>query len=331
LRLGPILGGERVPNVIDKEQKITIRSPSSIANIGPGFDVISMAIEGLQDTVIISARKGDGLIKVSSRGFNVPSGPGNVAYHVASEFCRKYGIRNSDIHIEIIKGVPPALGLGSSAATSAAVAYGLSLLFDIKLNRKELVMLAGIGEKYASGSAHYDNVAASLFGGFVIVDAETGEVYQKIPSITIPVAIVSPLVNYSSEHRKTEYARSILPQNILLSDHVKQSSALAKLVYGIMSDDLRLIGEAVSQDYIVEKHRAKLIPFYYELKKLAIDNGCLGFNIAGAGPSVFLIHESMEKAESAAKMLSYFLQSKRVAARTFTTRVSSKGTTWSYD
>lgn len=302
-----------------------VKAPASIANLGPGFDILAMAIDGLYDVVNVTVKPGTGTVRVVSTGFNVPSGERNAAYAVAREFISKYGVHGVDVHIEVIKGIPPACGLGSSGATAAATAYALSRILDLGVEEEELLYLAGVGELHVAGSLHYDNVAASLFGGVVIVDPESRKVLKHTPRMRVPVAVVAPLIPGLRCARKTEYARSLLPGQVELGVHVKQTSALAKLIYALFTDDLELLGKSISVDYIAEPCRSKLIPYYYELKELALKNGALGFNISGAGPSVFFIHRSLEEAKATGELLVEFLESKGVDASLYVSTVSPNG------
>ncbi|MEM0247409.1 MAG: homoserine kinase [Desulfurococcaceae archaeon] len=306
-------------------RRVTVRAPASIANLGPGFDILAMAIGGLYDTVSVTVRPGPGAIHVTSVGFNVPSGELNVAYAVTREFISKYGIRGVDVYVDVVKGVPPACGLGSSGATAAAVAYALSRVFNLSIREEDLLHLAGIGELHVAGSLHYDNVAASLFGGVVIVDPESREVLKYTPRVQIPVAVVAPLIPGLRCVRKTEYARSLLPEHVELSTHVRQTSALARLIYALLTDNIELLGKSISVDYIAEPHRSKLIPYYCELKELALRNGALGFNISGAGPSVFFMHRNTEEARTTGELLVEFLKSKGVDASLYVSTVSPDG------
>ena len=319
------VSGGYAPNTIEGKKNLLIKAPASIANLGPGFDILALALKGLYDTVSITISPGTGLIQVVSSGYDVPSGRDNVAYAVAREFTKRFSARNLDIYIEVQKGVPPACGLGSSAATAAAVAYGLSKALGITMSDEDLLHLAGIGELHASGSLHYDNVAASLFGGIVIVDVESKTVLRKVPEIQVPLAVVTPLLPGLRGLRKTEYARSLLPRCVALETHVRQSSALAKLLFGLMTNNLELVGKAMSIDYVAEPYRSKLIPHYFELKQLALSHGALGFNISGAGPSVFLVHRTMEEAKNTALVLAEFLESKGVETTIHVSTISPKG------
>ncbi|MEM2528276.1 MAG: homoserine kinase [Ignisphaera sp.] len=309
----------------DAAKHVIVKAPGSIANLGPGFDILAIAISGLYDVVEISSTTGNGSIHVTSEGFNVPSGAQNVAYAVAKGFMEKYRIRDVDLYIRVIKGIPPASGLGSSGATSAATAFALSKLFGLNLSDGELLYLSGLGEAYATGSPHYDNVAASLFGGFIIVDINKNRVYSFRPHMKFNIAIVVPKLHELTSGKKTGYARSLLPKQIDLDMHTRQSSSLAKLIYALFSSDVELFGEAVSTDFVVEPYRAKMIPYYYELKKLAFEYGALGFNISGAGPSVFSIHRTSEEARYVGKKLMEFLINKGVDCEYIVSHLSESG------
>jgi len=244
---------------------------------------------------------------------------------VARAFIDEQGLSNHDVYIRVVKGIPPGYGLGSSGATAAGTIKALSYIFGVGLSDDELLRYAGIGEQYVAGAPHYDNVAASLFGGFVILDLTSKRVFKYAPWREIPVVIVTPRVKYGGLHGKTGYARSILPRSIDLELHVKQSSAIAKLIYAILTEDLKLLGEAVSIDHVVEPHRAKLIPFYMEAKKIALSEGALGFNISGAGPSMFIIHGDRSKAWSIALKIKSFYEENGVESELFSSSISSKG------
>uniref|UniRef100_A0A7J3ZKA3 Homoserine kinase n=1 Tax=Fervidicoccus fontis TaxID=683846 RepID=A0A7J3ZKA3_9CREN len=244
---------------------------------------------------------------------------------MAKRFVEEFSVDAYDIYISVNKGVPPASGLGSSGATSAATAYALNMLFDAGLSEEHLLRLAGAGEAFTAGAPHYDNVAASLFGGFVILDLARGRVFRHVPRRKIPVAVVTPRVGSLQGTRKTEYARSLLPKQVSLETHVRQTSSLAKLLYGILTEDLRIIGEAVTTDYIVEPCRAKMIPFYDDIKQLALSEGAYGFNICGAGPSVFLLHEDVTVVSRIADEVKEYLTERGVEAWSFISYISLRG------
>ncbi|MEM4041023.1 MAG: hypothetical protein QXM83_04290, partial [Ignisphaera sp.] len=200
-----------------------------------------MAIEGIYDIVEVTVCRGNGSIDIKVEGLDVPLGKDNIVYAIAQNVIAKYGLYDIDIAINIVKGVPPASGLGSSGASSAATAYAFMKFLNREHDEYEMLKIAGEGEAAAVGTPHYDNVAASLFGGIVVLDLNKERVYKINPSFPIHIAIVIPkgVVKVS---RKTEFARSVLPKSIDLATYVKQSSALAKLMYALISNDIELFG-----------------------------------------------------------------------------------------
>lgn len=314
---------ESLPYIRDSIRSIIIEAPGSIANLGPGFDILAMAIEGLRDRVKLSITPGKGRIRIKVEGYEVPEDEGNVAYSILKKIINEYNLWDIDFSVEITKGVPVSAGLGSSGATSAAVAYGLSVLLGLGLSQRELLKLAGVGEAHVAGAPHYDNVAASLFGGIVIVDPVELVVHVIKPKVEFWVGIIVPEARV--KHSKTREARGILPRVIDLHLHVKQSASLAKLIHALHVGDLVTLGEAISSDYIVEPHRAKLVKEYWSIKEIALRDGALGFNIAGAGPSVFLIHRTKTGAIRTCKRIVEYLQSTGIKASFYVARVSEKG------
>jgi len=308
----------------DCDRYIAVRAPASIANLGPGFDILAASIAGLYDVVEICVKRGQGSLSVVAEGFGVPSGRGNAAYAVAKWFIDRLGLDSVSIDIKIHKGVPPSAGLGSSGATSAATAVALAELFKPDVPSEELVKIAGLGEEHVAGAAHYDNVAASILGGFVLIDLYKMKFHRVEPKRRVDIVVVTPSTVQPS-YRKTEYARAVLPKTLDLRTCVIQSSLVAKLVLALVTGDLELLGEAVSADLIVEPYRSKLIPYYSELKKLAFENGALGFNISGAGPSVFAVVRDEASAKRLGETLVEFLKARNVDARFFTTYISSRG------
>ena len=146
--------------------KVTVRAPSSTANLGPGFDTFGLAIDAFYDEVTLRKTK-NGVTIITDD--NIPTNPeNNTAGLVVKNMKKKLKIK-SGVEIQIKKGIPAGFGMGSSAGSAAATAVAFGKLFKIKLNSNQLVEFAGFGEKASAGTIHYDNVAASVLGGFVIV------------------------------------------------------------------------------------------------------------------------------------------------------------------
>src|SRR3989338_9989691 len=145
---------------------ITARAYSSTANLGPGFDVFGLALDAFFDEVTLTKKKQG--IKIITSDL-VPTDPKkNTAGLVVLHMIKKFKIKDG-VEIKIKKGVPAGFGMGSSAASAAATVIAFDKMYKLKLDENTLVEFAGSGEKASAGSVHYDNVAASVLGGFVIV------------------------------------------------------------------------------------------------------------------------------------------------------------------
>jgi len=266
--------------------KITVKAPSSTANLGPGFDVFGLAIDAFYDIVTLTkTKKGITIVTDDS----IPTNPeNNTAGLVVKNMKKKFKIRDG-IEIKIKKGVPAGFGMGSSAASAAAAAVAFDKLFGLKLDGNSLVEFAGYGEKASAGSVHYDNVAASVLGGFVIVRTNPLDVIRIEPPINLRMCIAVPKLDVPK--KKTKVSRGVIPKKINLTDSVLNISNAAGIVAGFMRKDPELIGNSI-KDVIVEPARQHMIPGFTKVKENALKAGALGVTISGAGPSVIAFSKS---------------------------------------
>ena len=156
-------------------KSVKVSAPSSTANLGPGFDVFGLALDAFFDQITLT-KKNKGLTIVTAD--NIPLNVNqNTAGIVVKAMQKKFKIK-SGLELKIKKGVPAGFGMGSSAASAAGAALAFNKLFNLKLDNNTLVKFAGIGEKGSAGTIHYDNVAASLLGGFVVVKTKPFDVIR---------------------------------------------------------------------------------------------------------------------------------------------------------
>jgi homoserine kinase len=282
--------------------------------LGPGFDVFGLALDAYYDEVTLrktnksSTNKPWHGVRILTTD-DVPKDPQqNTAGLVVKSMKQKFKIK-SGIEIRIKKGVPAGFGMGSSAASAAAAALACNRLFNLKLDNKTLVKCAGIGEKASAGTIHYDNVAASLLGGFVVVKTKPFEVIRLEPPKDLVLCIAIPKLKVPK--KKTKVSRAVIPKTVKLSDLTENLSNAASIVSGFLLKDSDLIGRSI-QDVIVEPARKHLIPGFSKVKSNALNAGALGVTISGAGPSVIAfckksqnvkkVAKSMEKGFSSAKI-----------------------------
>ena len=147
-----------------------VKAPATTANLGPGFDVFGMALENPSDKVTIAPLSKGIEIKVSGLAADtIPTNPEkNTAGVVAKQILEESSLKTG-LMIKLEKGILPSVGLGSSAASAAAVAFGSNRLFNLELDDEQLIRLAAKGEVASAGFEHADNVSAAIYGGFIII------------------------------------------------------------------------------------------------------------------------------------------------------------------
>jgi len=299
------------------------RAPSSTANLGPGFDVFGLGLDLFYDTVSISklATK-NGKIKIILENNNkIPSiAEENSASLSVLKIAQKYKIKN-DLDIRITKGVPIGLGLGSSAASSAAAVTALNELFQCKLTENELLDFAAEGEVSSAGVKHYDNVVASLFGGFVIVRTFPTLQFVRIntPKDLILVVCVPQMITPA---KKTKLARNVIPKTIPLEDHTKNLANACMIVSGFLYQDTKLLTSGIN-DIIVEPTRKSLIPGYEKLKSNAIRSGALAVTISGAGPSMIAFTNSANKAHKIGMSMEQVFADSKIQSNAYVCRAGA--------
>lgn len=259
---------------------VKVKAPASTANLGPGFDVFGLALDAYYDEIDLTKKGSDIIIESLDP---IPLKPEkNSAGLVIKEMTKKFRIKQG-LHLKIKKNVPAGFGMGSSAASAAAAAVAFDSLFNLNLDSNALVQFAGLGERASAGSVHYDNVAASVLGGFVIVRQDPFDVIKIDPPKDLVLCLAIPKINVPQ--KKTKVSRGVLPQKIKLEDHVTNLANAAAITAGFVKKDTKLIGHSI-RDIIIEPARKHLIPGFDEVKKNALRAGALGVTISGAGPSV---------------------------------------------
>ncbi len=261
-----------------------VRAWSTSANLGPGYDIMGIAIDAFFDVVEVQLVSGgpDALVTKVEGPYaaSVPLGRGNSAA-AAARAALEMAEQRLTARISLWKGVPPGRGLGSSGASSSAAARAVDLELGDLLSEKQLIRAAAEGEREASGSPHPDNVAPSLLGGLVLMGSR---IVKLQPRVEFVLAIPwTPIPD-----RKTERMRSVVPDIVSIGDMVRHYSHLASLVLGFATGDLELIGEGMSFS-LIDEARSGLVPGYSEVRSAALKSGALGTSISGAGPSMLFL------------------------------------------
>ena len=289
-----------------QQKHVTVRAPATVANVGPGFDVLGLALHQPFDTIHATVTTSDQpQIQLSvdplSDGIadnadtndatesHPPSDKRNTAFVAAQNVLDRLKA-TFHISLRLGKGMPVGSGLGSSGASAVAAAVAVNALAGDPLSRQELLTSCVEAERSACGSAHADNVAPGLLGGIALVLSSDHVVILKT-NLDLWLAVITPKIELL-----TRDAREAIPQQIPLADALHNQSRLAALSYALATDDLNLLGHTLD-DRIAEPRRAPLIPGFDAVKQAALSSGALGASISGAGPSIFALCHGQETAK----------------------------------
>ncbi|WP_296634743.1 homoserine kinase [Polaribacter sp.] len=295
-------------------------SPATVANVSCGFDSLGLAADTIGDemTFTKTAEKGVKITAISGASLSY-----KVDENAASAVVQKMlNEANADfgVSLTISKGYSPGSGLGSSAASAAGAAFGANQLLGNIYSELELVKFAMFGEEVACGSQIADNVAAAIYGGFVLIRS-----YEPLEIIKLPVPKELKLVAIHPQVEvKTKDARAVLPTKIDLKDAITQWANVGGLISGLYTEDYQLISNSLV-DIIVEPYRKKLIPHFDEVKNAAIKSGALGAGISGSGPTIFALCKGDEDAKKVHSAINESYKNTGIEFTLFTSKINEKG------
>jgi homoserine kinase len=271
-----------------------VRVPASSANLGPGYDAMAAAVALHLELEVEET----GEYGFETGGLDVPTGRDNLLVRAFETLHPADGIT-----FRLRSEIPLARGLGSSAAAIVAGLVAADHLFELALSREELLARATEIE------GHPDNVAAAIYGGFVVCAAggaprpvATGLGGDGVFAARFdPPEGLEGIVVIPGEEVSTRRAREAIPAEVPLADAVANVSAAALLVLGLRSADLDLVGRGL-HDRLHQPHRRELYPRSMEIVDMAAELGAVGATISGAGPTV-LVWTTWEEAGGVAAAL----------------------------
>jgi homoserine kinase len=262
-------------------KRATVFAPGSVGNVGPGFDILGLAIDGIGDRVTVEPGKSGPVIVRGRDAELVPTDPAKNAAAIAAQ-----AMANQPLQVTIDKGLPVAAGLGGSAASSVAGAYAAAIACEITVTPASIMLAALQGEIAVSGR-HLDNIAPITLGGLVLSRSiDPIDVIALRTPEHWSIALVTPHVRI-----ETKKARAILPEKWERESWVQQMANAAALVVAFMNADGPLARRAL-HDLYAEPRRASMIPHFFDVKAAALDAGAFGCSISGSGPTIFAIAET---------------------------------------
>jgi len=254
--------------------KVRIAVPATVANLGPGFDVLALALE-LQNEVTAT--------QTGEPGISVDPGPGspdelrdpsrNLVARAYTATCAELGVLPDGLHIECVNRIPFRRGLGSSAAAALAGVLCATSLHAASWDEQRILdWVSGI-------EGHPDNAAAALFGGLAVVTPGAPTVHVDV-SDELRAVIFIP-----SFELETALARSVVARAFTREEAIFNAARCALWVRAVALRDWASLGVAM-QDRWHQPARAALFPALPALIDAALEGGARGAALSGAGPSV---------------------------------------------
>ena len=290
-----------------EQEVLTIMAPATSANLGPGFDVLALAID-LANEVLIVRREGPLAVHVEGEGADeVPANADNL-------LCRALasGIGSLDgLEITCRNRIPFGRGLGSSAAAVCAGLVAANALGHLRWSPSDILARA------IEFEGHGDNAAACLDGGITAL-VPGPRALRVQPPDGLALVVVIPEVKVF-----TDEARGAMPQQVSIADAANGISATAGLLLTLERGYLDELHEFLMTDRMHEPYRGPLCPGLDALKALDVD-GLLGVTVSGSGPSMVMWVEAL-KAGDVAAAAREALDAAGVAAEVRVERVAPTG------
>ncbi|GAC1339204.1 MAG: homoserine kinase [Candidatus Dormibacteria bacterium] len=288
-----------------------IAVPATVANLGPGFDVLALALQ-LQNEVEAELTDEPGL------SLELPPGSPpelrdpdhNLVVSAYRSTCEELDVPSVGVRLRCVNRIPLRRGLGSSAAAALGGTLAACALHAADWDENRILAHVGAIE------GHPDNAAAALLGGLAICPSGAPAVRLDVPESLLAVLFV-PEVELA-----TRAARAVLPATVDRADAVFNAGRCALLVRALILDDpdgLRIAME----DRLHQDARTPLFPALPALIGAALSAGACGAALAGAGPSVLaLVHGHPEEVQRA---LAAEARSQGVRGRTLVSGVRNWG------
>ena len=275
---------------------IAAYAPGSVSNVACGFDVLGFALDQPGDVVIAAQKDGPGVTIAAIEGDagRLPTDPARNTAGAAVQALLSRLETTRGVSLTVQKGLPLASGIGSSGASAVAAVVAVNELLGRPASMELLLACAMAGEQAGCGAMHPDNVAPSLYGGFILARSANPPDIVRLP---VPAGLACAVLHPHIEVH-TGTARALLGEDVKLRDAVRQWGNLGALVASLFSSDHALLSRSL-EDVIAEPKRAPLVPGFYAVKAAALAAGALGCSISGSGPSVFALASSLEVAKQA--------------------------------
>lgn len=263
--------------------QVHVFAPGSVGNVGPGLDVLGLAIGGAGDEVIAARQDQPGVCIADPGHPSLPSDPARHSSGIAAAAVLRRAGAGFGVSLRVRKGLPLAGGQGGSAASAVAGALATNLLLDQPLPQEALI-LAALEAEAAVAGRHADNIVAILLGGLVLIRS-----MEPLDLVCLPVPSgLRVILAHPDRSMNTRDGRAVLPASVPRDVALHQAAQVGAIVAAVYADDLDLLGRAID-DRIAEPARGPLLTGFAEAKRAAMAAGALGCSISGSGPTAFAL------------------------------------------
>ena len=271
--------------------RVRVTVPATSANLGPGFDVLGLALT-LEN--VFELEEADRVsVEISGEGAaTLPRDSENLVVRGALSVYAAAGRPLTGLRVRQANAVPPGRGLGSSATAWLGGILGANALLGGTFSREALLELAVREE------GHADNLAAALYGGLTVACRDEGQI--RVLKLPVAPALRFPILIPDFE-TKTEAARAVLPSEVSREDGVFNLARACLLIGALALGHLDLLPGAMA-DRWHQPYRARLFPWLQSVFDAAREAGALGWALSGAGPSVLAVADRAPEAVGAAML-----------------------------
>lgn len=294
-------------------RRVQVRVPASTSNLGPGFDVIGMALQ-IYNTITVERTKAGVDISASGEAAeDLCRVEESVVVRAIQTACRAWGEAIPGLRIHLENQVPLARGLGGSSTAVIGGILAAAALLGRSPTAEEILSLALPLE------GHPDNITPALVGGLTISMVEGDRV--RFLQVPLPPELRA-VVCIPDQRLSTRLARDVLPKEVPLQDAIYNLRALAFLVSGLLMKR----PEAVSlgmRDRLHQPYRASLLPAMEPICQAALKAGAVGAALSGAGSTIFAF--AREDAPGVAQAMQGALEANGLTGRTVVTEIETEG------
>ncbi|MGM0471720.1 MAG: homoserine kinase [Bacillota bacterium] len=293
--------------------KYRAKVPATTANLGPGFDILGMALD-LYNVIEVEEIAAGLEVEIEGRGADeLPRDEENLAYQTMDYLFSKVDYTPSGLKIKLINQIPICRGLGSSASIIVGGLVIANRLAGQPFSDNQLLNFATKLE------GHPDNVAPALFGGVVIsVMPEDEEIiYKKLAAPDLTAVVGVPDFQLS-----TTEAREVLPAQVTFNDAIFNCSRIALLVSALMSEDYDLLATCF-EDRLHQDYRQELVPGMKSVIQETKDAGALAVALSGAGPSIVAL--ALDKEQQIGQVMIQAFAQHGIEAKYQITKPTSSG------